>query len=53
MNLEPYHERICALCGCEESAHGGEDPDNPGDYTICTGCGEPCDFEEDENVEED
>ncbi len=40
-------EPVCALCGCEESAHGGEEMDEDGRITeVCTGCGEPCSFEE-------
>ena len=43
---------VCALCGCEEEAHGGELDVETG-MQVCTGCGEVCDFEpEDEDVEE-
>lgn len=42
---------FCARCGCYEEEHGGDYDEEAGE-NICTGCGEPCEFEPEENEEE-
>ena len=45
-------ERVCHLCGCEESAHGGTKVNEDGDTVeCCTGCNEECEFEPEEEDE--
>jgi hypothetical protein len=50
----PNMPPCCALCGCDENEHGGQDTDEDGDVVeVCTGCGEECSFEAAEEVEEE
>lgn len=44
-NDQKSYEPVCAVCGCEEHEHGGDDGE-------CTGCGEICEFDP-ETEEED
>lgn len=39
-------ELLCAICGCREEEHGGENGE-------CTGCGAECDFEPEELDEDE
>lgn len=43
MSYDIDDEPICRLCGCTESEHD--------DYMgVCTGCGEDCEFEEEDDA---